>query len=110
MNKNRSQYKLLKKRNGIPLEFGSAVLVTNANITDEYAEILIKRYKKVNPNFKLEDLFEVYPENTSKKAEKNESEGSKSESDINTMENDLSSSDAKSEDVKPKPKLKPKKV
>lgn len=56
-----SKYKLLAKREGIQLEFGGSIFVTNENITDRYAEKLVKRFKELNPNFKMEDLFEVYP-------------------------------------------------
>lgn len=65
-----SQYKLLKKREGLSLEFGSQIHVTNANITDEYAEKLIERFKKVNENFKLSDLFQTYPGNEKEKKTK----------------------------------------
>lgn len=58
---NTSKYKLLAKREGIQLEFGGSTFVTNENITDRYAEKLVKRFKELNPNFKMEDLFEVYP-------------------------------------------------
>ena len=57
----KSSYKLLAKREGVQLEFGSAVHVTNDNLTDEYAEVLIKKFKEANADFKLGDLFEVYP-------------------------------------------------
>lgn len=56
-----SQYKLLSKREGIPLEFGSNIFVTNKNITDKYAEKLIKRFKDAKPDFRMEDLFESFP-------------------------------------------------
>lgn len=42
--KNTSGYKLREKYNGIPLAFGSAVLVNNTNITKEQAEHLIKNH------------------------------------------------------------------
>lgn len=58
---NTSKYKLLAKREGLQLEFGGSTFVTNENITDRYAEKLVKRFKELNPNFKMEDLFEVYP-------------------------------------------------
>ncbi|WP_396195929.1 hypothetical protein [Flavobacterium sp.] len=58
---NKSQYLLHKKREGLQLEFGGSLLITNENITDRYAEKLIKRFKDLNKDFKLEDLFEVYP-------------------------------------------------
>lgn len=58
---NTSNYKLHKKREGLSLEFGGALLITNENITDRYAEKLAKRFKELNPNFKMDDLFEVYP-------------------------------------------------
>lgn len=63
-----SQYKLLSKREGIPLEFGSNIFVTNKNITDEYAEKLIQRFTSVKADFKLCDLFEIYPVEMKKNA------------------------------------------
>jgi len=42
-------YTLHKKYNGIPLEISgknSSISVTNANITNEYAKILLKRFKE----------------------------------------------------------------
>lgn len=38
---NTSKYRLHPKYEGIPLEFGSPILVNNGNITDEYAEKLL---------------------------------------------------------------------
>lgn len=58
----KSKYKLLSKREGIQLEFGSNIFVTNQNLTDEYAEKLAERYKSVKPDFKMSDLFEIFPE------------------------------------------------
>lgn len=58
---NTSKYQLHKKREGIQLEFGGSIFVTNENITDRYAEKLTKRFKEINKDFKMEDLFEVYP-------------------------------------------------
>ncbi|MXN91301.1 hypothetical protein GR160_08675 [Flavobacterium sp. Sd200] len=40
---NTSQYRLHAKYENIPLQFGSPILINNANITDEYAEILLQR-------------------------------------------------------------------
>jgi len=51
---NNSQYRLKEKYNGIPLGFGSAVLVNNSNLTDEYALELLQR-------FEAETIFDVYP-------------------------------------------------
>ncbi len=66
MNSN-CDYKLHKKYNGIPLDFGSQVLVTNANITNEYAETLISRYlniyKNKNEEFDVSLFFEKFPNN-----------------------------------------------
>ncbi len=58
---NQSQYTLHKKREGLQLEFGGSLLITNQNITDNYAEKLIKRFKELNKDFKIDDLFEIYP-------------------------------------------------
>lgn len=63
----KSKYLLHKKREGLQLEFGGSTFVTNENITDRYAEKLVKRFKELNPNFKMEDLFEVYPKEISEK-------------------------------------------
>lgn len=64
-----SKYKLHKKREGLQLEFGGSEFVTNDNITDESAKKLVKRFKEINPDFKMDDLFEVYPKEESKKEE-----------------------------------------
>jgi hypothetical protein len=40
---NTCQYRLHAKYENIPLEFGSPVLVSNANITDEYAQKLLSQ-------------------------------------------------------------------
>lgn len=53
-NKNKSKYRLKEKYNNIPLEFGSNVFVNNNNLTDKYAQKLLKVYPK-------EQIFEVYP-------------------------------------------------
>lgn len=50
-----SGYKLKPKFEGIALEFGSQIHVTNANLSDEYAEKLIKNHKIG------EQLFEEFP-------------------------------------------------
>ena len=57
---NKSKYQLHKKRENLPLKFGSPIVVNNTNITDEYAEILLERYKQVE-GFKIEDLFSKFP-------------------------------------------------
>lgn len=51
---NQSNYRLKEKYNGLPLEFGSSIYVTNANITDAYAKKLLK-------NYKAESIFDVFP-------------------------------------------------
>lgn len=60
---NNSQYKLKEKYNGISLEFGSAIQVYNATITDELATKLLKSYEK-------ELIFDKYP--TTKKESETE--------------------------------------
>jgi hypothetical protein len=40
---NTCQYRLHAKYENIPLEFGSAILVNNGNITDEYAQKLLEQ-------------------------------------------------------------------
>ena len=59
---NTSQYRLHKKREGLQLEFGSSIFVTNKNITDDYAEKLIKRFSDIKPDFELSYLFSQFPE------------------------------------------------
>ena len=49
-------YQLKAKYNGIPLKFGSSILVNNLNITKEYAEELIKNHPRGI------DLFDAFPE------------------------------------------------
>ncbi len=49
-------YKLKEKYNGIPLEFGSPVYVSNANLTDELAKKLLKKHPAGV------ELFDVIPE------------------------------------------------
>ena len=51
---NNSQYRLKEKYNGLPLNFGSPVLVNNSNLTDEYASELLKR-------FDADVIFEKFP-------------------------------------------------
>lgn len=63
---NTSNYQLHKKREGLQLEFGGSLFITNENITDRYAEKLVKRFKEINKDFKMEDLFEKYPTETTK--------------------------------------------
>ena len=58
---NDCKYRLHKKREGLPLAFGSNIRVTNRNITDAYANKLIKRYQDINKDFKVSDLFAKFP-------------------------------------------------
>lgn len=68
---NESKYRLLAKRNNIALHFGGNDFVNNDNITDEKAEILIERFRKLKgDDFKLSDLFSVFPAQTAKKETK----------------------------------------
>lgn len=80
---NTSKYKLLPKREGLQLEFGSSIFVSNRNLTDEYAEILIARFKAVKADFKLSDLFEIYPEPTKKEIVTEEVKEESSEIPVN---------------------------
>lgn len=61
MSENKSNYILHKKREGLQLRFGSGIIVTNDNLTDEYAESLIDKYSKQDPNFEPSFLFSKYP-------------------------------------------------
>jgi hypothetical protein len=59
-NKNQnSGYVLKKMYENIPLEFGSSIYVNNANLTDEYAETLLKKHPRGK------DLFDVIVEKQS---------------------------------------------
>ena len=57
---NTSKYRLHKKRENLVLKFGSGIRVNNQNITDDYAEQLIKNYSN-NPEFTMDFLFDKYP-------------------------------------------------
>lgn len=59
---NNSQYRLKEKYNGLPLSFGSPVLVNNSNLTDEYALELLK-------NNEAETIFDKFPKKEVKKIE-----------------------------------------
>lgn len=61
MSENKSNYILHKKREGLQLSFGSGIIVTNDNLTDEYAESLIAKYSKQDANFEPSFLFSKYP-------------------------------------------------
>ena len=52
----KSKYVLKAKYNGIPLKFGSNVLVTNSNMTDEYGKQLLKNHPRGK------ELFESIPD------------------------------------------------
>ena len=69
---NKSQYRLHPKREGLQLGFGSSIFVNNKNITDDYAEKLIKKYSKLRPDFALEYLFSHYPKEVAKTEVKDE--------------------------------------
>ena len=58
---NDCEYRLHKKREGIPLAFGSNIRVTNRNITNDYADVLIKKYKAISKEFQLSDIFSKFP-------------------------------------------------
>lgn len=64
------KYVLHKKREGIPLKFGSNIRVNNRNITDEYAKELISKFEKtLGDAFKLDYLFSKYPKEEPKNIE-----------------------------------------
>lgn len=63
---NNSDYKLHAKREGLPLKFGSNIRVTNANITNEYAQTLIERYSEIHKENTLTYLFSKHPKPTVK--------------------------------------------
>ena len=58
---NSSNYQLHKKREHLQLEFGSNIRVSNANITNKYAETLIARYLPIHGEETLDYLFSKYP-------------------------------------------------
>jgi len=57
MSKEESNFKLKEKYDGLPLEFGSQVYVSNASITNENALKLLKTHPKGK------DLFQTLPDN-----------------------------------------------
>ena len=57
MSKEESKFQLKKTYEGIPLEFGSQIYVTNANITDKMALQLAKNHPRGK------ELVELLPEN-----------------------------------------------
>ena len=59
---NQCDYVLRKKREGLPLHFGSSIRVNNGNITNEYAKILLEK-------FEADYLFDVYPKEEKKQKE-----------------------------------------
>lgn len=66
------KYILHKKREGIQLEFGSNIFVNNNNITEEYANKLISKFKTVlGDKFSMDYLFSKYPKEEPKKEVKN---------------------------------------
>ena len=72
----KSKYRLLEKRNNIQVEFGGNDFLNNQNITDERAEKLIERFKKLKgEDFKMTDLFALYPEEKPAKASTKEATG-----------------------------------
>jgi hypothetical protein len=58
---NDCKYRLHKKREGLPLAFGSNIRVTNRNITDQYAKKLIKRFSDLKQDFDPSYLFSKFP-------------------------------------------------
>lgn len=113
---NTSGYKLKKKYQNIPLEFGSPILVNNDNITEEYAKKLLKKKNGA-------DLFEEMPEpkNEQKATEViDEINATKNLADLEKYASDtrktvikaynekkeelIKASDVLSEDVQPEPK------
>lgn len=83
---NDSGYILKAKYDGIPLGFGSPILVTNANITKKYAEKLIKEHKRGV------DLFDKIPEvvlEEKKDEPKEESLNDLSRKDLDVIATDL---------------------
>ena len=64
------KYILHKKREGLQLGFGSNIFVNNNNITDEYANKLIRKFKTVKGDgFCMDYLFSKYPKEEIKEVE-----------------------------------------
>jgi len=82
---NKSNFRLHKKREGVQLEFGSGIHVTNSNITDEYAMKLLERYYKVHGESAVEMLFDIYPDNIEFNGAANQKETETEESDDETL-------------------------
>ena len=61
MTESNCKYKLLPDCQGLPLEFGSDIYLTNQNLTDEYAEKIIENYLSQDKNFELQTIFEKFP-------------------------------------------------
>lgn len=76
---NKCDYVLHKKREGLSLGFNSGVIVTNANLTNEYAERLIKNYRTNNPEFDISLLFEKYPKPKPKRKRRSKSQDNKND-------------------------------
>ena len=68
--KSKSNYTLQARFHAIPLAIGSAIYLTNENLTDDYAERLIARYIKVynarEEEFSPEMMFDKFPKNWKK--------------------------------------------
>lgn len=65
-----SKYILHKKREGLPLGFGSNIRVNNNNITDEYAIKLISIFKEsLGDSFTMDYLFSKFPKEEVKNIE-----------------------------------------
>lgn len=68
MNTTTSDYELQKEYNGIPLEFGSGIYVTNDNITNEYGEKLKERFAKLGTAPEI--IFTKFPKVEAEKEQK----------------------------------------
>lgn len=102
--KEENQYVLKKMYNGIPLNFGSPILVTNQNMKKEYAEQLLKNHPRGA------DLFDKLPdgfaENTSANPDPlkalNRDELDKIATDLGLVPADYSNKDLIKEAIKTK--------
>lgn len=77
MSNTESKFKLKKMYDGIPLEFGSNIHVTNANLTDELALQLANKHPRGL------ELFEVYPEGTVIKKNQDQENQNNQEENLN---------------------------
>ena len=85
--KNESGYVLKPKYQGISLEFGSNIFVTNGNITKEYGDTLLEKHPKGA------ELFEIVPKKKDKTLEESLLDHTRQELDAIATNKGLNPSD-----------------